>query len=264
MAIIRNGKPGFEFNMPFGFRQAYSAIQNINQKLTREKQILHEQRRQIVNDLSDAVQDLKRSFNVYELQYNRLQGALDQLKAVEKTNALKKAPINLVLEAQRRVLDAQTQLFQSKIEYVLALRNVHLEKGTLLENKQIIFSGSTDPSGMMMSPVSETISQSNAVMESTIPPQIMEAPQPGNTPVDKGQSIGPVSNGPTAMMPPQRFRDKRNPMSNPIKNRMQIGAAEDILSTKPPTGVPGFGTVKPLPDIEPTRTTQMIGGTTFR
>lgn len=136
---------GFELNMPVGFRQAYSAIHNINQKLTRERQIMHEQRQQIVNDVSDAIQDLGRAFRVYELQYNRLQGALDQLRAVEKTNALKKAPINLVLEAQRRVLDSQTQLFRSKIEYVLALRNVHLEKGTLLNYKQIVFAGTGDP-----------------------------------------------------------------------------------------------------------------------
>ena len=242
---------GFEFNMPFGFRQAYSAIQNINQKLTREKQILHEQRRQIVNDLSDAVQDLKRSFTVYELQYNRLQGALDQLKAVEKTNALKKAPINLVLEAQRRVLDAQTQLFRSKIEYVLALRNVHLEKGTLLENKQIIFSGSTDPDGAMISPVSQTISQSNTRMES--PPAPAEVNPNAST-----------STGRTEAMPPGQFHSNVATDSISAERRMPIGASQNKGNVNLPAQVPGFGMTRPQPTTVPGRTAQMIGSKTYR
>ena len=236
---------GFEFNMPFGFRQAYSAIQNINQKLTREKQILHEQRRQIVNDLSDAVQDLKRSFTVYELQYNRLQGALDQLKAVEKTNALKKAPINLVLEAQRRVLDAQTQLFRSKIEYVLALRNVHLEKGTLLENKQIVFSDSTDPNGMMMNPVSETISKSNSMTESFVMPLASERTS-SNKKNSQPLSSATVSN------------------SSLASQRRQIGGSQNSNRTKLPAQIPGFGMARPSPTTETDRTAQMIGGDTYR
>ena len=219
MVIIKSGKLVSNSICLSDFAKRILQFKTSTRNWTREKQILHEQRRQIVNDLSDAVQDLKRSFTVYELQYNRLQGALDQLKAVEKTNALKKAPINLVLEAQRRVLDAQTQLFRSKIEYVLALRNVHLEKGTLLENKQIVFSDSTDPNGMMMNPVSETISKSNSMTESFVMPLASERTS-SNKKNSQPLSSATVSN------------------SSLASQRRQIGGSQNSNRTKLPAQIP--------------------------
>ena len=43
-----------------------------------------------------------------------------------------KVLINVLLESQRRLTDAQVNYFQARIDYGLAIRNLHFEKGTLL------------------------------------------------------------------------------------------------------------------------------------
>ena len=131
---------GMEVNAPLGYRREHAAIRNIEQRLLREKQILTEQKRQISVDIENAIDNVRRSYLFHALQYNRLVGARDQLEAVKITNKQKKAPLNLVLEAQRRVLDAQTSLYRAKVEFALAERTVEFEKGTLLSSMNIQFS----------------------------------------------------------------------------------------------------------------------------
>ena len=132
---------GLDLNIPIGYRTAHASLRNTENRLARERQLLREQKRQIINDLSDAFQDVERAWKSYELQYNRLDSALSQFAAVQETNLQKKAPFNLVLEAQRRVLDAQVQYYRSQVEYTLAVRNVHFEKGTLFEYSSVQFVG---------------------------------------------------------------------------------------------------------------------------
>jgi hypothetical protein len=42
-----------------------------------------------------------------------------------------------VLDAQRRLMDAQLQYFSSRTEYAVALKNVHFEKGSLMAYTQV-------------------------------------------------------------------------------------------------------------------------------
>lgn len=132
---------GMDLNIPIGYRQANASLRNTQNRLARERQLLREQKRQIINDLSDAFQDVERAWKSYQLQYNRLDSALAQFSAVQETNLQKKAPFNLVLEAQRRVLDAQINFYRSQVEYTLAVRNVHFEKGSLFEYTAVRFVG---------------------------------------------------------------------------------------------------------------------------
>ena len=132
---------GLDLNVPIGYRRAHASLRNTQNRLARERQLLREQKRQIINDLSDAFQDVERARKSHELQYNRLDSALSQFAAVQETNLQKKAPFNLVLEAQRRVLDAQIEYYRAQVEYTLAVRNVHFEKGTLFEYTSVRFVG---------------------------------------------------------------------------------------------------------------------------
>ena len=131
---------GMELNVAVGYRREFATVRNIEQRLLREKEILHEQKRRIAADIGNALDNVERAYLFHVLQYNRLAGALDQLQAVKITNEQKKAPLNLVLEAQRRVLDAQTDLYRAKVEFTLAQRDVEFEQGTLLTNMNVQFS----------------------------------------------------------------------------------------------------------------------------
>jgi hypothetical protein len=124
---------GVDLTVPIGFRRAHTAVRNAQLLLARERAVLNEQERSVLHDLSNAVADLQRAFAVTQTSYNRLVAARDQLNAVKTTYDADKAPLDLLLEAQRRNAEAEGRYYRSLVEYATALRNVHFEKGTSLE-----------------------------------------------------------------------------------------------------------------------------------
>jgi hypothetical protein len=56
-----------------------------------------------------------------------------------------KAPLDLYLEAQRRLADSESRFFASLVDYALAIKNVHFEKGSLLENNDVFLAESPWP-----------------------------------------------------------------------------------------------------------------------
>src|SRR6185436_16038914 len=53
--------------------------------------------------------------------------------AVQAAYEADKAPLDLYLDAQRRVADAETDYYLNRTRYTLAAKNVHFVKGTLLD-----------------------------------------------------------------------------------------------------------------------------------
>lgn len=125
---------GLEYNMPVGFRRAYAATRNSQLTLAREVEILREQERFIHFGLSNAINECKRSYENMNLQRSRLDAIVVQLNEINTKQASgQKAELDVRLETHRRLLDARLRYHQAQVEYVLALRNVHFEKGTLLK-----------------------------------------------------------------------------------------------------------------------------------
>lgn len=124
---------GVDMTVPIGFRRAHSAVRNGQLLLARERALLHEQERSVLHDLSNSVADLQRAFAITQTSYNRLVAARDQLNAVQSTYDADKAPLDLLLEAQRRNAEAEGRYYRALVEHATSLRNVHFEKGTSLE-----------------------------------------------------------------------------------------------------------------------------------
>lgn len=124
---------GFELNVPIGFREAHVAARNAELLLARERAILRDQQREIVHEAADAISETDRAYTVLQTSYNRLAANRDQLGAVQAAYDADKAPLDLFLDAQRRVADAETDYHLNRARYSLATKNVHFVKGTLLE-----------------------------------------------------------------------------------------------------------------------------------
>ncbi len=124
---------GFELNMPIGFREAHVAERNAELLLARERAILRDQQREIVHEAADAISEMDRAYAVLQTSYNRLAANRDQLGAVQAAYENDKVPLDLFLDAQRRVADAETDYHLNRSRYSLATKNVHFVKGTLLE-----------------------------------------------------------------------------------------------------------------------------------
>ncbi|MBI2477754.1 MAG: TolC family protein [Planctomycetia bacterium] len=136
---------GLEVEMPVGYRQGNASVRNAELQLNRERAILAEQEKQVVHELTDAVAEVDRAYEVSQTSYNRRVAAkqhLDALASVyqdadegEKTRLL-----DLLLDAQRRLADAETTYYRGLIEYSLAIKNVHLQKGSLLDYNEVYLS----------------------------------------------------------------------------------------------------------------------------
>ena len=98
-------------------------------QLAREKAILEEQERQILNDLSGSITEMRRAYLLANTNRSRSLAALDQLKALEAVlvDPDRKELIrllDLLLDAQRRRADAESNYHRSLAEYAVAVKNV--------------------------------------------------------------------------------------------------------------------------------------------
>ncbi len=130
---FQESQVGFELAFPFGNRQAHAGVRNAEFLLARERSVLKEQEQKVVHDLSNSVAEIDRAYKVLQTVYNRRDANRDRLKALQAAFEADKAPLNLVLDAQRRLTDAETNYYEALIAYNDAIRAVHFEKGTLLE-----------------------------------------------------------------------------------------------------------------------------------
>jgi hypothetical protein len=130
---------GAELHLPIGFREAFAAVRQAEALLERERAIIHEAERLVVYDLSNAISDVDRAYAVVETNLNRRIAAAEQVAAIESGEDLgtDTAQLYILLEAQRRLAEAETAYFRSLVEYQLAVKNVQLEKGTLLEYNEV-------------------------------------------------------------------------------------------------------------------------------
>jgi len=124
---------GIEFDMPIGFRRAHAAVRSSQLSLARAKAILREEEKQVMFGLSNTYGDITRSYEIMELLFNRREAANMQEATVRASYEAGKAPIDLLLEAQRRVIDSSILFNQARVDYALAIKNLHFEKGSLLE-----------------------------------------------------------------------------------------------------------------------------------
>ena len=124
---------GFELSMPIGFRLAHVAARNAELLLARERAILRDQQREVVHEAADAIAEMDRAYSVLQSSYNRLVASQDQVKAVQAAYDAGNAPLDLLLDAQRRRAESAADYTQSRVRYAAATKNVHFVKGTLLE-----------------------------------------------------------------------------------------------------------------------------------
>ncbi|MCA9194068.1 MAG: TolC family protein [Planctomycetales bacterium] len=129
---------GVEYNLPVGLRRAHAANTSARMALARETEILREQERLVHFGLSNSIGEAKRAYESMQLHEKRLMAIVTQLNALKnKEDAKERRELDVILETHRRLLDARIRFHQSQVEYALSLRNVHFEKGTLLDYNNV-------------------------------------------------------------------------------------------------------------------------------
>ncbi len=128
---------GLELSYPVGMRQASAAVTNARWNLARDCAVLKEQELRISHDLSIAARRVARSYQLLLSNYNRQNSDRLQVEALQARYERGLDNINFLLQAQQQLAASQSAYFRSLVDYQLALRDVHREKGTLLNYDQV-------------------------------------------------------------------------------------------------------------------------------
>jgi outer membrane protein TolC len=136
---------GIEMTMPVGFRRGHAAVRQAELQVARERAMLEQIERDIAHDLSAAVAEVDRAYATSQSNYNRRGAAREYLAALEaryqRADQREQVQLlDLLLDAQRRLADAESAYFRSLLEYSLAIKAVHYQKGSLLEFNQVYLS----------------------------------------------------------------------------------------------------------------------------
>lgn len=136
---------GAELAMPIGFRQAHAAVRNAQLNLSRDVAVLEEQRREVALETSQAIAELDRAYILAQTNLNRRSAASDQLAATEALYEAaeereKMRLLDLLLDAQRRLAESDSEYHRALVEYMLAIKQVHYAKGSLLDYNDVVLS----------------------------------------------------------------------------------------------------------------------------
>lgn len=134
-----------QLEIPLGFRQAHAAVKNAELRLARERAILREQEEVVALELSQSLSELRRAYTVLETNYNRRIAAQQYLEAVEVSFQADAATLDVLLEGQRRLADAESSYFRAVVEFAIANKNVHYDKGSLLDYNAVFLEESPWP-----------------------------------------------------------------------------------------------------------------------
>jgi hypothetical protein len=114
-------------------------VRNAQLSLTRDRAILQDQELEVSKQLRDSFANLDRFYVVALTRHQQRVVAQQELAAANSRYSLNVDPaaastiLDQVLQAQRRLSEAHRQYYRAITDYSLAIRDVHLRKGSLLE-----------------------------------------------------------------------------------------------------------------------------------
>ncbi len=128
---------GIEWSYNVGLRQASAAVRHAQLNLAKEMAILKEQQLRVSHDLSNAARQMARSYEQMQINYNRIEADKLQVEVLRNRYERGLININFLLQAQQTLATSTSAFFRSLIDYNLAVRDFHREKGSLLSYNQV-------------------------------------------------------------------------------------------------------------------------------
>ncbi|OHB68202.1 MAG: hypothetical protein A2V70_11705, partial [Planctomycetes bacterium RBG_13_63_9] len=126
---------GLELNIPIGFRKEMAGVRYAQLNLARERSLLQEQELEVSHQLAWAIREMDAYLKISQTNFNRRIAARAEVKTAEaKMEAgVSGGTLDRVLDAQRRLAEAESDYYESLVNYNKAITNVHYRKGSLLE-----------------------------------------------------------------------------------------------------------------------------------
>ncbi len=135
---MHQASAGLQFSAPLGWRKELAAVRHAELTLARERAVLREQELQISHELSASITELDRAYHQISATYNRFVSAQQQVAARRAKYDKGALQLEFLLDAQLRSAESDSIYHKSLVDYNLALTNVHLQRGSLLEYNGVI------------------------------------------------------------------------------------------------------------------------------
>jgi outer membrane protein TolC len=166
---------GVELMVPIGYRKAHAAVDHAELALSRERVIYQEQEREVLSHLSGSIADTVRAYQAVQNNLNQYLAAEEYFNSLNalrlKGSKGQEVDSDRLLDAQRRLVQSEIQFFRSRAEYAVSLKNVHYEKGSLLDYKDMrIANAGYDYSNLPGNTVPGTVVPASPVPDHAVPP----------------------------------------------------------------------------------------------
>jgi outer membrane protein TolC len=205
---------GFEFSMALGMRQAHAAVHAAELQLARERTILAEQERQIIHDLTNSMAEFDRAYSVSQTNLLRFKTTTKVVEILlQRLKSNETVDFDRLLDAQRRMVDAESSFYLSQVEFEVATKNVYYERNALLDYYGLAAIDCVDDEES-----NATLKLIRTQTEPQPPPAPMQNPNPETAPPTK--SDAPASE-PTS-------EASREPQSSATSGKASVGDQSEI------------------------------------
>lgn len=124
-------------------RLAMSGVPDAESMVTQSKAQLQDQEMELTHVLTNGIRDLDRNYQVSRTTFNRRVTATGQVEAVKAAYDVGTATLDMLLDAHRRLSDAEIAFYRALVDYNVAILQVHFRKGSLLEHNGILVARAT-------------------------------------------------------------------------------------------------------------------------
>lgn len=195
---------GLEMSMPVGMRRAYNNVRNAQIRLARDQDLLKQKQRRVVHDLSNAYAAAIRGYQIANVRLNQRTAAHEQLAILRNLEENQsRVNTNEILDAQSRASQADSSFAEALVGYMLALKNIHYEKGSILEYNNIQFA---DRLIRKPATLAQLPNQASPMPDYVLPQQTIDSLErklapPENTfaePIQPAQPSDPIEQSPQA------------------------------------------------------------------
>lgn len=122
---------------------AMSDVETAKSVVAESKAMLGDQEMELAHVLTNCVRDLDRNYQVSITTFNRRVSAAKQMEAAQATYDAGTATLDMLLDAQRRLADAEIAYWRAIVDYNVAILQVHYRKNSLLEYNGIMLAEGT-------------------------------------------------------------------------------------------------------------------------
>lgn len=132
----------FEMSFNAGFRREHAAVYNAQLRYARAQALLDNVESRIARNLSIAVSQADATYQVLEVTFNEWLAAKRHRDRLIQRDAVLTVDSDTQLQAIRQELNAETAFFRTLTRYMIDIKNIHFEKGSLFDYNDIAFWGS--------------------------------------------------------------------------------------------------------------------------